>query len=221
VALAQRQRLESGVFAGSWFALIGHLSIVCMVLAAPNRPSPVLWKVVPVVPLPAGERLGSITPDHDGGSAAKPPLVRRPGSPARAARFPLPATTAPEADPAAPSGRGYGDPEADTHPSPAITIGDPLGDTSPQSWYLATVRYRIWSIWTAETRADARGTPEVEFTILTDGSLGSVELTQGSGDSHLDRAAQRAVWAAGPFAPIPKESGRDSMRVRAVFRPSS
>jgi TonB family protein len=217
-ALAQRQRLEPGAFAAAWCALVGHLSIACLVLAASGRPSPAVWRVMPGIPLPVGEVAGDLTPGDIGALQVKPALVRKPASPVRAAGFPLPSAAVRDADRAVPLGTGSGI-EGASSQSAAVSIGDSLGDTSSQSWYLASVRNKIWSIWVAQIRGEAPAHPEIEFIILADGSIGSVELLQSSGDRRLDMAAKRAIWAAGPFAPIPKDRG-DAMRVRAVFRPS-
>jgi TonB family protein len=220
-ALAQRQRLEPGVAAGLWFAAMGHLLITCIVLAVSARPSPVVWKVVPVIPLPVGELSGALTPAHSGDTDVSPNVVRRPPTLAQAKGLPLPNRTfVRTAEPAIrPSSRGQVEPVPGQ--ASAVTLGDPLGDTGSHSWYLAGVRGKIWTTWAAEIRGDAPGAPEVEFTILADGSLASVELVQSSGDRLLDMAAKRAVYAASPFGPIPRDAGRNEMRVRAIFRPAS
>jgi len=217
-ALAQRERLEPGAFSAAWCALVGHVSIACLLLVASSHPPPAVLRVMSGIPLPVGELAGGLTPGESGVREVKPAVIRKPASPLRAPGFPLP-TAVRDAERTIPPASGSGS-EAASGQSAAVSIGDPLGDSSSQSWYLASVRNKIWSIWIAQVRAEAPAHPEVEFTILPDGSLASVELVQSSGDRVLDMAAKRAVWAAGPFAPIPKERG-DAMHVRAVFRPSS
>ena len=62
----------------------------------------------------------------------------------------------------------------------------------------------------------------VSFTILADGSLedGSVRLVQSSGVQLLDNAAQRAVFSAAPFGPLPKTYGTNRITIQALFQPT-
>lgn len=220
-ALVQRQRLEPGVLTGLWFAIVGHLLLVCMLLATAARPTQQVWKLVSVTPLPVGELFGGFTPTHSGDPDVSPTVVRKPPSAAPAKGLPLPSkAVARESESAIRSSSGA-DPEAGPGQGSAVTLGDPMGDTSPHSWYLAGVRSKIWTTWVAQIRGGAPDAPEVEFTILADGSLASVELVHSSGDRLLDMAAKRAVYAASPFAPIPRDAGRNEIRVRAIFRPAS
>ena len=220
-ALVHRQRLEPGVVTGLWFAVVGHLLLLCTLLVASARPPQQVWKVVPVTPLPVGELAGELTPARTGNPDLSPAVVRKPPTPLPAKGMPLPSkVVARESEPAIRSSGGA-DSEAGPGQASAVTLGDPLGDTSPHSWYLAGVRSKIWTFWVAQIRGDAPGAPEVEFTILADGSLASVDLVQSSGDRLLDMAAKRSVYAASPFAPIPRDAGRNEIRVRAIFRPAS
>jgi TonB family protein len=220
-ALVQRQKLEPGVVAGLWFAVIGHVLIACIMLATLARPSPVTWKIVPIIPLPVGELSGGLTPAGSGDLDLSPDVVRKPRSPARAKGLPLPSKTPVRPAESASRGTDGGQVQSGPGQGSVVALGDPLGDTGPLSWYLAGVRSKIWSTWAAEIRGNAPGAPEVEFTILADGSLASLELVQSSGDRLLDMAAKRAVYAAFPFAPIPRDAGRQEIRVRAIFRPAS
>jgi TonB family protein len=60
----------------------------------------------------------------------------------------------------------------------------------------------------------------VTFTILTDGSVTDVNVTQPSGVALLDMAAQRAILNAAPFGPLPREYGTNRRTIRALFRPA-
>ncbi len=102
-------------------------------------------------------------------------------------------------------------------PGPGVPGGtDWLGD-----WYLAGVQRKIWSIWMQQIRSEFKQPITVRFTILADGTLGSVDTVESSGSSLLDLAAKRAVYSAAPFGPLPKTYGTTTYTVQAVFKPSS
>jgi TonB family protein len=61
----------------------------------------------------------------------------------------------------------------------------------------------------------------VTFTILADGSVTDVQVTQPSGATMLDLAAARAVHSAAPFGPLPKDYGTNRKTVQALFKPTS
>jgi TonB family protein len=60
----------------------------------------------------------------------------------------------------------------------------------------------------------------VTFTILADGKVTDVRVTEPSGVSLLDMAAQRAILNAAPFGPLPRQYGTDRKSIQAVFRPT-
>lgn len=94
---------------------------------------------------------------------------------------------------------------------------DPMGD-----WYLAGVQRKIWVIWVRQVKAGFSQPIRVAFTILGDGSLeeGSVQVVQPSGVQLLDLAAQRAVYSAQPFAPLPRTYGTNRITIQALFQPT-
>lgn len=102
----------------------------------------------------------------------------------------------------------------------SIVLGQPSGEGGAHAWYLAGVRGKIWSIWVSQVRPAATASAIVEFTILPDGSLSAVSLTESSGAAFIDLAAQRSVLSAAPFAPPPKDIGPEPLRIRAVFKGS-
>src|SRR6187397_1975639 len=93
---------------------------------------------------------------------------------------------------------------------------DPFGD-----WYLAGVQRKIWTLWAQQVKGDFRQPIAVLFTILADGSVTDVRVTQGSGIPLLDLAAQRAVVSAGPFGPLPRDYGTNRYTIQAIFKPTS
>lgn len=101
-------------------------------------------------------------------------------------------------------------------PGPGVPGGtDWLGD-----WYLAGVQRKIWLIWAQQIKSGFSQPIAVRFTILADGSVSDVEIVQSSGASLLDLAAQRAVFSAAPFGPLPRNYGTNRYTIQAVFKPT-
>ncbi len=93
---------------------------------------------------------------------------------------------------------------------------DPNGD-----WYLASVQRKIWVIWTQQLRGAAYPPVAISFTIRGDGSVADVRLIESSGIPSVDMAAQRAIFSAAPFGPLPRMYGTDAYTIRAVFKPET
>jgi protein TonB len=98
---------------------------------------------------------------------------------------------------------------------PGIPGGSDAGD-----YYMAGVQRKIWTIWTQQVKNDFQTPVSVMFTILADGSVTNVQITQSSGVSLLDLAAQRAVQNASPFSPLPRDYGTSQITVQAHFKPT-
>ena len=101
-------------------------------------------------------------------------------------------------------------------------VGSPTGVATGGDFYLASVQQRIWMIWMQQVRAEqGQAVVSVVFTILADGSVTDVEVTQSSGVTLLDLAAKRAVMSAAPFRPLPKSYGQDRYTIQANFKPTT
>jgi len=103
-------------------------------------------------------------------------------------------------------------------PGPGVPGGtDMMGD-----WYLAGVQRKIWTIWMQQIKANFTQPITVQFTILENGSLedGSVRIVQPSGVALLDLAAQRAIYNAAPFGPLPKQYGTSRYTIQGIFKPA-
>jgi len=98
--------------------------------------------------------------------------------------------------------------------------GVPTGTETGGDWYLASVQQKIWMIWNQQIKTGYTQSVGVTFTIQPDGSVTDVRLSEPSGASLLDFAAQRAVLNAAPFGPLPREYGQKSFTIRAVFKPT-
>jgi TonB family protein len=97
----------------------------------------------------------------------------------------------------------------------------PTGTDSGGDWYLASVQQKIWMIWNQQVKTGFTQSVGVQFTIMPDGSVTDVRLTQPSGAALLDLAAQRAVQNAAPFAPLPREYGQNPRTIQALFKPTT
>jgi len=99
--------------------------------------------------------------------------------------------------------------------------GSPTGTDSGGDWYLAGVQQKIWMTWNQQLKAGYTQSVGVTFTILSDGQVTDLRVTQPSGVSLLDMAAQRAILNAAPFGPLPREYGQNQKTIQAFFRPTS
>jgi protein TonB len=160
--------------------------------------------------------------------AEPPPKVLRPPKEEPRKGLPLPDAKRGRAkpEPAKPSSPG-GSPTGTGASSrtPGLELGPPgpgvPGGTDIQGdWYLATVQQKIWMIWIQQIRAGMTQPVTVSFTIEADGSVTDVRVLQSSGAALLDLAAQRAIYSAGPFAPLPKDHGT-RYTITATFKPTS
>jgi len=98
--------------------------------------------------------------------------------------------------------------------------GVPTGTDSGGDWYLASVQQKIWIIWNQQVKSGYTESVGVAFTILPDGTVTGVKVTQTSGSPLLDLAAQRAIQNAAPFAPLPREYGQNPRTIQALFKPT-
>jgi protein TonB len=119
-----------------------------------------------------------------------------------------------------PAGRGT------ASATPGLEFGPPgpgvsTGTDSGGDWYLAGVQQKIWMTWNQQIKAGFTQSVGVTFSILPDGQVTGVRVTQPSGVSLLDMAAQRAILNAAPFGPLPREYGQNPRTIQALFRPTS
>jgi protein TonB len=147
--------------------------------------------------------------------------VKRPPSPP-----PLPATERPAATKAGPAPAGAPAGRGASAATPGLEFGPPgpgipTGTDSGGDWYLAGVQQKIWMTWNQQIKAGYTQSVGVTFTILPDGNVTGIRVTQPSGASLLDMAAQRAILNAAPFGPLPREYGQNPKTIQALFKPTS
>ena len=242
--IQERRRLDGGFSGGLLVSLVAHFVLVGVAVAAPLLfPAKA---VIPVaegfaVPLPRGGGGRPAPPpataappraEAPAPAAPEPPKVVQPPK-----EEPKASTKAvPELDPrksrkrkeqpaTAPPGESKTASPAAGPATPGLALmgppgpGSPGGTDSGGDWYLAGVQQKIWLIWNQQVRSGFRQAVAVTFTILEDGSLADVEITQSSGATLLDLAARRAVYSAAPFSPLPKIYGTKRKTIQAVFTP--
>jgi len=192
-------------------------------------------------PAPVASPAAAPQPEPERPAPAPPPKVIKPPKPqpkketglprpdARKRPTPKPTATPPQSayDPRAEARRASGPGGAGTSsqtpglefapPGPGVPGGtDWLGD-----WYLAGVQRKIWLLWAQQVKAGFSQPIAVRFTILADGSVTDVEVAQSSGATLLDLAAQRAVFSAAPFGPLPRSYGTNRYTIQAIFKPTT
>lgn len=87
-------------------------------------------------------------------------------------------------------------------------------------WYVASVRSRISGNWLLSTISpNILSAPRLymTFTILRDGSVTDVEITQSSGIPEVDRSALRAVLASNPLPQLPPDYSGNKVKVNLYF----
>jgi TonB family protein len=246
--LAERQRLERGLSATVLASLAAHLVLAGLAVALPMMlpREPVLrvseFGFAVVLPRGGGGSPAAAAPPAEApaprpapaATAAPPPpkVLKPPTVQPRPRALPLPdarrsarRVLEPPPVPAARADAGAkaGPPASAT---PGLEFGPPGpgvpdGTDSGGDWYLAGVQQKIWMLWNQQIKSGFTRPVGVTFTILPDGNVTGVRVTQPSGATLLDLAAQRAVLNAAPFGPLPREYGQNPRTIQALFKPAS
>jgi len=193
-------------------------------------------------PAPAPPAPESVTPPAPAPVEKPPDVIKPPKEPPPKNRLPEPnaprsKSKKPEKEPPVTGARPRGVDERATaggtrggsgtaSQTPGLSIGPPGpgvpdGTDTGGDWYLASVQQKVWMVWTQQIKTGFNQPIGVTFTILADGSVTDVRITQTSGAALLDLAAQRAIFSAAPFAPLPKEYGTNRKTIEAIFKPTS
>ncbi|OGR80712.1 MAG: hypothetical protein A2107_03760 [Verrucomicrobia bacterium GWF2_62_7] len=118
------------------------------------------------------------------------------------------------------SGAKLFDPET-PKAAPAGGGGTPLVMDSanfPYPWYITQVREALWNAWTERMPSAGSLRCTVKFTIARDGSVRGVSIEKSAGNRLFDNAAESAVQAAAPFAPLPDDFYEDRLTVHVEFK---
>src|SRR5581483_10850609 len=91
---------------------------------------------------------------------------------------------------------------------------------SRYAWYIEAVKRRVQGNWQQYTidpavRAARNAHAVVQFTILRDGTVKDILLTQSSGNLSMDNSGLRAVMASNPMPALPNDYS--GSYVRAIF----
>ena len=245
--IVERGRLEAGFSSSFFVSVTGHLVLIAVAVAAPLlMPREPLLRVADgfAVALPRG---GGGSPRAAAPPAAKPepkpeakpePAPPPPEPPPKVLKPPReqapPPDALPEPDSRRRSPRATPPPRASAtsastsgagSATPGLEFGPPgpgvpTGTDTGGDWYLAGVQQKIWILWNQQIKSGFNHPIGVTFTILADGSVADVDVTQPSGASLLDMAAKRAVLNAAPFGPHPRQYGTNRKTIQAVFRPT-
>lgn len=230
--IVERERMDAGFPAGLLASLAAHLLLVGAAFAAPLLfPRGPVLRVADgfAVTLPRGggpAAAPTAAPEPKPQAAPAPPKVLKPPKEEpRPEALPEPDArkSRPKATPA-PAARERTERAAST--TPGLEFGPPgpgvpEGTDTGGDWYLAGVQQKIWLVWNQQIKAGFSQPIGVTFTILADGSVTDVRVTQPSGATLLDLAAQRAILNAAPFAPLPRDYGTTRKTIRALFKPTS
>jgi protein TonB len=88
-------------------------------------------------------------------------------------------------------------------------------------WYRDLLEQRVGQKWrTDDVEARLQSAPPVvvTFDIVGNGQIRNVRVLQGSGNRTLDYSAQRAIYDAAPFPPLPPGYQRDSAQIEFWFQ---
>lgn len=105
-----------------------------------------------------------------------------------------------------------------------LPIGDRIDmNTSEYRFigYFSQMRQAIENVWNYPREAQIKslqGEVGLEFSILEDGHASQIKVLKSSGYSVLDEAIVKAIHDASPFAPLPKNIGREKLVVTGSFR---
>jgi len=243
--LAERERMDRGFQASVVLSVAAHLALLGTTVAAAifGSKAPLLQVQdgFAVALPPGGGGVRSVEPPAPAPPKPEPEVSQAPPAPAPPAKIlkppkdepkqglpeldarkskakPTPPPTARSGGVAGGTGTAVQTPGLEFGPpGPGVPGGtDLLGD-----WYLAAVQRKIWLLWTQQIRPSAPQAVTISFTIAADGSVSDVRVVQSSGIYLLDSAAQRAIYSAGPFGPLPRNYGTDRYTIQAVFKPTS
>jgi periplasmic protein TonB len=99
--------------------------------------------------------------------------------------------------------------------NPGSAFGNRFG------WYRDLLSERVAQKWHTEDvdpRIQTLPVAIVTFEIARNGSISNVRLLQGSGNAAMDRSAERAIYEAGPFPPLPQGYERSSANIEFWFQ---
>ena len=99
-----------------------------------------------------------------------------------------------------------------------VGLGSPFGNRFGN--YVTILRQRVAEKWhTGDVDPRIQSAPRVivTFDLMRDGSVRNVRIAQSSGNTALDYSAQRAIYDASPFPPLPPAYERNDAVIEFWF----
>ena len=99
-----------------------------------------------------------------------------------------------------------------------VGVGSPFGNRFGN--YVTILRQRVAEKWRTndvDPRIHSLPTAIVIFDLMRDGSVRNVHVSQSSGNTAMDYSAQRAIYDASPFPPLPSEFERSDAVIELWF----
>jgi len=99
-----------------------------------------------------------------------------------------------------------------------VGLGSPFGNRFGN--YVTILRQRVAEKWqTGDIDPRIKSAPRVivTFDLMRNGSVRNVRIEQGSGNTLLDTSAQRAIYDASPFPPLPDGFERNDAVIEFWF----
>jgi protein TonB len=99
-----------------------------------------------------------------------------------------------------------------------VGVGSPFGNRFGN--YVMILRQRVaekWHTGDVDPRIKTAPPAIVTFDLMRDGSVRGVRIAQSSGNQVLDYSAQRAIYDASPFPPLPAQYERNSATIEFWF----
>jgi periplasmic protein TonB len=109
-------------------------------------------------------------------------------------------------------------PGSSTTPGLAIKSEGGGDFASRYGWYIESVKRRIQGNWLQNTidpgvRAARTAHAVVEFTILKDGTVKDIRISQASGNLSMDNSGLRAIMSSNPMPALPPDYSGSSVKV--------
>ena len=99
-----------------------------------------------------------------------------------------------------------------------VTLGDNTPFGTQFGWYAKLLKDKVTQSWrTSDLDQRIQNVAVVTFTLRRDGTVSGVRISQRSGNSALDYSAQRALFDAAPFPPLPQQFSGNSVNIEMRF----
>jgi protein TonB len=96
-----------------------------------------------------------------------------------------------------------------------------VGESSPFGeqfgWYAKLIVDKVGRTWRTGDLRNVTQVAAVMFTLRRDGTVSRVHITEASGNATLDFSAQRAIFDASPFPPLPAQYQESTAEVELRF----